>query len=192
MPICAAALPMVSCRFHRRFPASDRHQHFLGWFGGIDEALPMLCRNASIRATTFSPRGRALAVTGFPVRLLLMSSISAVSYWSSNFVGSDFSPFRRTQNRQFRALEDTNDNPLHIETIIAPTTWLRILPSPVFHQQSGGTGRASLSEPTNKTASSSVGAGATGCLSELRCKMHGRKPSHNAQGISQQLALLLL
>jgi hypothetical protein len=52
----------------------------LSGFAGDEDALPRLWRNASIKSTTFSPGGRALAVTGFPARLLLMSSTSAASY----------------------------------------------------------------------------------------------------------------
>src|SRR5258705_4212944 len=53
---------------------------FLAGFASDDDAWSMLCRRASIRSTTFSPRGRALAVTGLPDRFVLMRSTSAASY----------------------------------------------------------------------------------------------------------------
>src|ERR1700720_2834216 len=62
------------------FWPADALRVFLSGFAGGEDALPILWRNASIKSTTFSPRGRALAVTGFPARLLLMSSTSAASY----------------------------------------------------------------------------------------------------------------
>ena len=49
---------------------------------------PMLLRSASIRSTTFSPRGRAFVLMGLPARFWLMRSMRAVSYWSSNLSGS--------------------------------------------------------------------------------------------------------
>jgi hypothetical protein len=63
---------------------------FLASFDGLaGSGPPTLLRKASIRSTTFSPRGRAFAVTGLPARVLLMSSISAASCWSSNLSGSN-------------------------------------------------------------------------------------------------------
>src|ERR1700723_4422228 len=62
------------------FWPADALRVFLSGFAGGEDALPILWRNASIKSTTFSPRGRALAVTGFPARLLLMSSPREASY----------------------------------------------------------------------------------------------------------------
>src|SRR5258705_6504496 len=53
----------------------------------------MLLRSASIKSTTFSPRGRSFAVMGLPARFWLMRSIRAVSYWSSNLSGSKWPAF---------------------------------------------------------------------------------------------------
>ena len=91
----------------RRLLAGDRHQHFLLagcrlarllgrllrslWLGS--RAPPMLLRSASIRSTTFSPRGRSFAVMGLPARFWLMRSMRAVSYWSSNLSGSKWPAF---------------------------------------------------------------------------------------------------
>jgi hypothetical protein len=61
------------------FWPDDALRDFLAGFPGDDDAWPMLRRKASIRSTTFSPRGRALAVTGLPDRFLLIRSTSAAS-----------------------------------------------------------------------------------------------------------------
>src|ERR1700746_3412864 len=42
-------------------------------------APPTLCRRASIRSTTFSPRGRSFGMIGLPLRFWLIRSINAVS-----------------------------------------------------------------------------------------------------------------
>jgi hypothetical protein len=54
---------------------------FPAYFGALLSAAvpPTLRRSASIRSTTFSPRGRSFGVIGLPERLLLMRSTKAVS-----------------------------------------------------------------------------------------------------------------
>src|SRR6201987_4270384 len=52
------------------------------FFGALVSAgtpPPTLRRSASIRSTTFSPRGRAFGVIGLPLRFWLIRSINAVS-----------------------------------------------------------------------------------------------------------------
>jgi hypothetical protein len=50
------------------FWPADALRVFLSGFAGGEDALPILWRNASIKSTTFSPRGRALAVTNRWIR----------------------------------------------------------------------------------------------------------------------------
>jgi len=62
-------------------PADAFRAFFAGFFGAEVSAAapPTLRRSASIRSTTFSPRGRSLGLIGLPARFWLMSSIRAVS-----------------------------------------------------------------------------------------------------------------
>jgi hypothetical protein len=53
--------------------------HFTFLREGSATAPPTLLRSASIRSTTFSPRGRSFGVIGVLARFLLMRSTSAVS-----------------------------------------------------------------------------------------------------------------
>ena len=62
-------------------PAAALRGFLVGFFDALVSAAapPMLLRRASIRSTTFSPRGRSFGVIGLPERLLLMRSTSAAS-----------------------------------------------------------------------------------------------------------------
>ena len=62
------------------WPLAAFRDFFAGFFGDLVSAAPppTLRRSASIRSTTFSPRGRSFGVIGLPARLLLMRSMSAV------------------------------------------------------------------------------------------------------------------
>ena len=63
-------------------PAAAWRGFFTDFFGPFVSAAapPTLRRSASIRSTTFSPRGRSFGVIGLPARFWLMRSIRAVSY----------------------------------------------------------------------------------------------------------------
>jgi hypothetical protein len=52
---------------------------FFGALASAAAAPPTLCRSASIRSTTLSPRGRSFGVIGLPLRFWLIRSINAVS-----------------------------------------------------------------------------------------------------------------
>ena len=73
-------LPASRRRSASAFP-SARPRFLCAFLGALVSAVapPTLLRSASIRSTTFSPRGRSFGVIGLPERLLLIRSISAVS-----------------------------------------------------------------------------------------------------------------
>jgi hypothetical protein len=67
---------------------------FFGFLAGFATfagaaSLPTLRRSASIKLTTLPAAGCSFGVIGLPARFWLISSIRAVSYWSSNLSGSN-------------------------------------------------------------------------------------------------------